>query len=152
MDCPLGDLDPGSSGSRRSVTSWLYVSGFLLHIPFSTLHQSQDTKTLPSTSKPPPQPGQKPAWRVHEFMVKLELLHMGSLTWVTWPTRRVQPREGRALGALAAPPARCRAQSSVPQEEKKRGPLFRKSFIRCDLGKLTITCLSTCKMPYVTGL
>ena len=38
-------------------------------------------------------------------MVKLELLHTGSLTWVTWPTRRVQPREGRALRGLAAPHA-----------------------------------------------
>ena len=104
VDCTLGGLDPGSSGSQKSVTSRLSASGFLLHIPFSTLHQSQDTKTLPSTRKPPPQPGQKPAWRVYEFRAKLELLHTGSLTWVTWPTGRVQPREGRALRALAAPP------------------------------------------------
>ena len=61
--------------------------------------------------------------------------------------------QGRACSSSSgSSPTSCRAQSSVPQEEKKRGPLFRKSFITCDLGKLTITCLSTCKMPYVTGL
>lgn len=65
-------------------------------------------------------------------------------------------KEGAAKGKACSWSSGSSAQMQgpefyFPQEEKKQGPLL-KPFIRCDLGKLTITCLSTCKMLHVTGL
>ena len=79
---------------------------FALNIPSYTLCQCQATKTRPSTSKPPSQPGQEPAQMVHGFSTihgEAGAPPYRTLAWGTWPTGRAQPREGSALGALAAP-------------------------------------------------
>ena len=151
VDCPLGGSWPTIFRVTEVTDLTAFCLWFALHVPTSTLCQCQATRI-------PLQPGIHPTAR--------ERKQHGGCTnswwswsssprgfWPGWPGPRGgwSPGKGMLLELWQLLP-RCRAQTSVPQEQKKWGPLFWKPFIRCDLGKLTITCLSTYKMPYVTGL
>ena len=143
VELSSGDLDPGSSGSWRSLTSWLSTLVFPAHA-FLHLLPIPGTKTPPSTRKPPPQPGQKLAWRVNEFMVKLELLHTGVLAHSASHWGSGKPREGCALGSSGQLQPRCRVPGSVPLEGERGWSYLRKAFITCDLVKLIIICYCCC--------
>ena len=152
----LGDLDPGSSGSWRSLTSLLSVSGFLLHIPSSTFCQCQDTRIPLQAGNHSHIQRQKPAWMVHGVSAiqwwSWSSSSQGALALVTQPTGK-EAAQGRVCSwePWYLQP-RCRAMGYVSQEGERWWSLLKKPFIRCELGNLTIICWAPVKCLMLSRL
>ena len=141
VDCPLGDLDPGSSGSWSSLTSQLSASGLPGSFPPTPSANAR-------LSGLPLQPGicshnqgKKAAWRVHRIHGEAGAPSHGGFAHSTSPRGRAQPGERCALRSSGRLQSRFRALGSAPLEEERRWYLLRKAFIRCDLVKGTISNL-----------
>ena len=99
----LGDLDPGSSGSWRSLTSPLSVSGCLLHIPSYTFCQCQATRIpFHAGNLPTSRDRNQHGWCMEslQFNDEAGAPHHREL-WPGWPSLqgRRQSREGCYLGS-----------------------------------------------------
>ena len=92
MDCPLGDLDPGSSGSWRSLTSQLSASGLPCTFPLTLSANARIPGSPFNEESAPTTRERKQRGECTEFTVKLELLPTGAL--LTVPAHG----EGRSLG------------------------------------------------------
>ena len=141
VNCPLGDLDQGSSGSWRSLTSQLSSSGLPCTFPPTPFANAR-------LSGLPLQPGicshnqgKKAAWRVHRIHGEAGAPPHRGFAHSATPRGRGQPGERYALRSSGQLLSRCRALGSVPLEEERRWYLLRKAFIRCDLVKVTIFTL-----------
>ena len=142
VDCPLGDLDPGSSGSWSSLTSQLSASGLPCSFPPTPSANAR-------LSGLPLQPGicshnqgKKAAWRIQRIHGEAGAPPYGAFAHAS-PQGRGQPGPRCALRSSGRLQSRCRALGSAPLEEEQRWYLLRKAFIRCDLVKATIFTLLT---------
>ena len=114
---------------------------FALHIPSYTLCQYQDTRILLQPGICSHNQGKKAAWRLHRIHGEAGAPPHGGFAHSSSPQGRGQPGERCALRSSGQLWSRCRALGSVPLEEERRCYLLRKTFIRCDLVKVTIFTL-----------
>ena len=92
VDCPLGDLDPASSGSQGSLTSQLSASGLPCTFPPTPSANARIPGSPFNQESAPTNRERKQRGGCTEFTVKLELLPTGAL--LTVPAHR----EGGSLG------------------------------------------------------
>ena len=82
VDCPLGDLDPGSSGSQGSLTSQLSASGLPCTFPPIPSANARIPGSPFNQESAPTNRERKQRGGCTEFTVKLELLPLGALLTV----------------------------------------------------------------------
>jgi hypothetical protein len=82
VDCPLGDLDPASSGSQGSLTSQLSASGLPCTFPPTPSANARIPGSPFNQESAPTTRERKQRGGCTEFTVKLELLPTGALLTV----------------------------------------------------------------------
>ena len=102
VDCPLGDLDPGSSGSWRSLTSQLSASGLPCTFPPTPSANARIPGSSFNQESAPTTRERKQCGGCTEFTVKLELLPKDALLTVTAHGEGGSLGKGVPLGVLCS--------------------------------------------------
>ena len=100
VNCPLGDLDPGSSGSWRSLTSQLSASGLPCTFPPTPSVNARIPGSSFNRESAPTTRERKQCGGCTEFTVKLELLPKDALLTVPAHGEGGSLGKGVLLGVL----------------------------------------------------
>ena len=100
VNCPLGYLDPGSSGSWRSLTSQLSASGLPCTFPPTPSANARIPGSPFNQESAPATRERKQRGGCTEFTVKLELFLMGALLTVPAHGEEGSLGQGVLLGVL----------------------------------------------------